>query len=33
MKDLDRAKIDQLKKLKEEDSKARRGSVEVKRVL
>tara|TARA_Y100000588_G_C13874141_1_gene761580 strand:+ start:529 stop:630 length:102 start_codon:yes stop_codon:yes gene_type:complete len=33
MKELDRGKIDQLKKLKEEDLKARRGSVEVKRIL
>jgi len=33
MKDLDREKINQLKKLKEEDAKARRGTVEVKRIL
>jgi len=33
MKDLDREKIDRLRKLKEEDAKSRRGSVEVKRVL
>jgi len=33
MKDLDRDKIDQLKKLREEEAKSRRRSVEVKRIL